>query len=211
MFIFDGPNKRIHICEECAPGGVARFTVNQLWSRYVDWVAQDDNSKYPPAMRVIGGDSIGSGQYVGTYLFFRNDLGWRGVPPPVDGVTIIIDGSLYGQDAMLPVMENLPNQQTDLVINRSTLVTAVSTSGAPAPTAQEVAAATVSLLTSRIIENGMTNDDLTRLMASVLLGKLSGAGSGYEIFRDLADTKDRVKANIDNSGNRLAIVLDASE
>ena len=95
MFIFDGPNKRVRICEECIAGGVAQFTVNELWSRYVDWVAQGDNSKYLPAMRVIGGDSIGGGQYLGTYLFFRNDLGWLGVPPPVDGVTIVIDGAFY--------------------------------------------------------------------------------------------------------------------
>lgn len=82
--------------------------------------------------------------------------------------------------------------------------------GTTGPTAEEVAAATVSMLATRIIENGMTSDDLTRLMASVLLGKVTGAGTGTEHFRDLADTKDRVVATVDNSGNRTAITLDAT-
>lgn len=78
------------------------------------------------------------------------------------------------------------------------------------PSAEDIAAATVNMLTSRIIENGHTSDDLMRLMASVLLGKVTGAGTGTERFRDLANTKDRVVATIDNSGNRTAIALDAS-
>jgi len=89
---------------------------------------------------------------------------------------------------------------------------AVSSSlgGSTGPTAEDIAAATVNMLTTRVIENGMTNDDLTRLMASVLLGKLTGAGTGTECFRDLADTKNRITATIDNSGNRTAITLDAA-
>lgn len=88
---------------------------------------------------------------------------------------------------------------------------AVSSSlgGSTGPTAEDIAAATVNMLTTRVIEDGHTNDDLMRLMASVLLGKLTGAGTGIEKFRDLADTKDRVTAYVDNSGNRLTVQLDA--
>lgn len=146
MFEFDGPNKRVHICQDCIVGGVAQFTVNELWSRYIDWVAQGDNSKYQPAMRIIGGDAIGGGQYLGSYLFFRNDLGWRGVPPEVDGVTIIIDGAFYAQDPLQPVMENLPNQETSLVINRSSMVMGIETSGTTGPTANDIANAVVAKL-----------------------------------------------------------------
>lgn len=146
MFEFDGPNKRVHICQDCIVGGVAQFTVNELWSRYIDWVAQGDNSKYQPAMRIIGGDAIGGGQYLGSYLFFRNDLGWRGVPPEVDGVTIIIDGAFYAQDPLQPVMENLPNQETSLVINRSSMVMGMETSGTVGPTANDIANAVLAKL-----------------------------------------------------------------
>lgn len=80
--------------------------------------------------------------------------------------------------------------------------------GTTGPTAEEVAAATVSMLATRIVENGMTSDDLTRLMASVLLGKVAGAGTGTERFRDLTDTKDRVVSSSDSSGNRTLVILD---
>lgn len=129
MFIFDGPNKKIRIDNSAVVNGVVQFTPEQLWSRWVDWYLTDDNSKYQPALRVTGGDPIGGGQYLGTYLFFRNDLGWRGVPPTIDGVTVIINGAFYGEDPSLPVMQNNPNQETDLIINRSSMVTNTASGG----------------------------------------------------------------------------------
>jgi hypothetical protein len=44
-----------------------------------------------------------------------------------------------------------------------------------------------------------------RLYNAVLGGKVSGAGSGVETFRDINDTKDRVVADVDSSGNRTSI------
>jgi hypothetical protein len=49
-----------------------------------------------------------------------------------------------------------------------------------------------------------------RLFASVLLGKVSGAGTETEVFRDINDTKDRVTATVDAQGNRTNIDRDAS-
>lgn len=43
--------------------------------------------------------------------------------PTINGVTIVINGAFYGEDPSLPVMVNNPNQETDLVINRSSMVT----------------------------------------------------------------------------------------
>lgn len=129
MFTFDGPNKRISIDNSSVVNGVVQFTPEELWSRWMDWYLTDDNSKYPPALRITGGDPIGSGQYIGNYLFFRNDLGWRGVPPTIDGVTIVINGAFYGEDPTLPVMVNNPGQETDLVINRSSMVTNTASGG----------------------------------------------------------------------------------
>jgi hypothetical protein len=69
---------------------------------------------------------------------------------------------------------------------------------------------TAKLVWQNPIEGTYTAEEVLRIIAAVMGGKVSGAGTGYEIFRDLLDTKDRVKANIDNSGNRLAINLDAT-
>ena len=43
-----------------------------------------------------------------------------------DKITIVINGSFYAKDDRLPVMENIPGQETDLVINRSTLTTTMA-------------------------------------------------------------------------------------
>lgn len=129
-FIFDGVNLRIHINPAFVTGNIITFSVNEIWSEWLKWVQIGDNSKYPLAFRSTGGDSIGQGQFVGTYLFMRNDLGWRGVPPEIDPCTIIIDGSFYGEDPAQGVMENLTTFTTDLIINRSSLTTNISNNNA---------------------------------------------------------------------------------
>ena len=58
------------------------------------------------------------------------------------------------------------------------------------------------------VEGTHTIAQFIRLMGSVLLGKLSGGGTGTEVFRDIDDTKDRVTATVDQDGNRTAITLD---
>lgn len=58
------------------------------------------------------------------------------------------------------------------------------------------------------LESGYSIADAIRLLTSVLLGKVQGAGSGTERFRDLSDTKDRVVAVVDTQGNRESIYRD---
>ena len=128
MFLFDGANLKIYIEPSAVSGSVVMFTPQQLWSAWIDWIAEGDNSKYPRALESVMITLDGS-TMLGQYLFMRNDLGWRGVPPVADHVSIVINGSFYAKDSMLPVMENIPNQETDLVINRSTLTTTMQVSG----------------------------------------------------------------------------------
>lgn len=61
-----------------------------------------------------------------------------------------------------------------------------------------------------VVEGSTTALQWVRLVASVLLGKVSGAGTGTETFRDLADTKDRVVSTVDASGNRTAVTVDGT-
>ena len=125
MFIFDGPNLKIYIEPSAVAGDVVVFTPQQLWSSWIDWIAEGDNSKYPLAFESVMIPLDGS-TLLGQYLFIRNDLGWVGVPPIADKVTVVINGSFYAKDDRLPVMENIPGQETDLVINRSTLTTTMA-------------------------------------------------------------------------------------
>lgn len=58
------------------------------------------------------------------------------------------------------------------------------------------------------VETGATVAESLRLHNSVLGGKVSGGGTGVEIFRDLADTKDRLISTNTATGDRTAEVAD---
>jgi len=60
------------------------------------------------------------------------------------------------------------------------------------------------------VEGVVTVAESLRIQNAVLAGKVSGAGTGTETFRGINDDKDRVVATTDSSGNRTAIVLDAT-
>lgn len=128
MFIFDGPNLRIYIEPSAVEGSVVVFTPQQLWSAWINWIAEGDNSKYPFAFESVM-IPLDETTLLGQYLFIRNDLGWRGVPPAADHISMVINGSFYPKDSRLPIMINQPNQETDLVINRSTLTTTMAVGG----------------------------------------------------------------------------------
>lgn len=63
---------------------------------------------------------------------------------------------------------------------------------------------------ARAVDGTYTQDQVMRLFAAVLAGKVSGAGTGTETFRGINDDKDRVVATVDSSGNRTAITLDGT-
>lgn len=69
--------------------------------------------------------------------------------------------------------------------------------------AAEAAAAVLAL----VYEDAETFQSYLRLTRAVLLGKSANAGADY---RDLADTKDRVNATLDENGNRTAVTTDAT-
>ncbi len=60
------------------------------------------------------------------------------------------------------------------------------------------------------VETGLTFRQAMRLISSVLLGKVTGAATATNTFRDTNDTKDRVVSTVDTDGNRSAVTLDAS-
>ncbi len=58
------------------------------------------------------------------------------------------------------------------------------------------------------VESGLTLRQYCREVASVLANKLSGGGTGTEITRDHADSKNRLTFTVDANGNRTAITKD---
>ena len=84
----------------------------------------------------------------------------------------------------------------------------IVTTGGAGASAQEV----VDELMAEVVETGMSFKAAMRFIAAVLAGKISGAGTNTETFRNpVADSKSRIVATVDESGNRTAIIYDASD
>jgi hypothetical protein len=90
----------------------------------------------------------------------------------------------------------------DLTVNLPT----VSRQFDDLPTQAEIVAA----ILAAAVEAGLTVQQTLRLMSAVLLGKASGMATTTAVFRDTNDTKNRISATVDSSGNRTAVTLDAS-
>jgi hypothetical protein len=61
------------------------------------------------------------------------------------------------------------------------------------------------------IESGLTVRGALRLNAAALAGKVSGAGTGTETFRNaVADSKNRLVSSVDTAGNRTAVTTDVT-
>lgn len=76
------------------------------------------------------------------------------------------------------------------------------------------APATATNITAAILASGDVDgysiENTLKLLLSALAGKVSGAGSNAPIFRAADDSKDRITATTDASGNRSAVTLDAT-
>ena len=61
-----------------------------------------------------------------------------------------------------------------------------------------------------ILEGTMTAEEMMRIFLSAMGNKLSGAETTNMLFRDLADSKNRINATVDANGNRSSVTLDGS-
>lgn len=89
MISFDGSTKRISLS-----AGTTSLSIRDLWSRWVDWLVTDDNSKYPIALESVGGNDIdlSAGTKVPIYAFLAN--GWRIKPQEANHTLNVTDGIL---------------------------------------------------------------------------------------------------------------------
>ena len=75
-------------------------------------------------------------------------------------------------------------------------------------TGYALSAAGIDSIWDEVIELTYTARKLLRLIASALFGKVTGGGTVNPKFRDLNDSKDRIDATTDASGNRTSVTLD---
>lgn len=107
----------------------AAVTASEVWSRWVEWVAAGDNSKYPAALRQVGGDELGGGLLVPAYFFLMN--GWR-VRPMEASHTLVITGNLFVDGGGQPVVPTLGAYNVSAQYTVPVQAQAVATGGAVA-------------------------------------------------------------------------------
>ena len=96
--------------------------------------------------------------------------------------------------------------QVALVKAKTDLIPAAPAAVGDIPTAAQIADA----VHDEAIDGAYTFRQSMRLSNAVLVGKVSGAGTGVETFRDISDTKNRVRSTVDSNGNRTAVTVDGT-
>lgn len=107
--------------------------VQDIYSRWVDWILTSDNSKYLPAIRAIGGDPLPGGKALGLTYFLLN--GWK-IKPYEESHTLTVNGNLYSEDGSNPFIDTVGDYQVMVISSVSNLVDSVS-SGSSGLTTEE--------------------------------------------------------------------------
>lgn len=219
--IFDGSNKLIVL----ESGDGLTLSVRNLWSRWVDWVATADNSKYAYAFDQVGGQSIdpSAGTQIPIYVFLKN--GWRLRPKEASHTLTVNDGVLLVDGGGDPFVATVGSYTVRINYSQPVQAISFATSNAvtPAAVADAVWAASDggdstmgSTLTGLIgkvfdgppeISPSISLKDAIRLLLSVSVGKATGGNTTSIHFRDVEDTKDSVTMTVDSSGNRSSVTL----
>lgn len=105
--------------------------------------------------------------------------------------------------------ENLAANRTGTVGAAASVTNGV-TLAADAVSAAALSAAAVDEILDEVVEGTLTVRQVLRLLLAEAAGKASGGGTSSVAFRDVADSKNRIAATVDASGNRSAVTLDAS-
>lgn len=170
---FDGTNKIISVNT-----GITELNVRQdLYSAWKDWLALDDNLKFPMAFRAVGGDTISSGKYVGDYYFITN--GWK-VRPYEGNHTLFVYGNLYVDGGGNPFIPTLGNYNVLISMQNSSLTEKVSSGSA------------------------VTQEDIDSISSAVWSKSInslqpSSLGEAVEIIKKLVNNK------VSKSGNIITI------
>jgi hypothetical protein len=113
-------------------------SATELYSRWVDWAAQDDNIKYGMVIRQVGSDDLGSGLSIPPYYFLQGS--WK-VRPMESNHNLTITGNLFVEGGGVPVVPTLGTYQ--VMVNYTVPVQAqgISTSQSSGPTSSQIAQA----------------------------------------------------------------------
>jgi len=93
-----------------------------VYSEWKRWVLQGDNSKYPMAFRVVGGDPLPDSQ-LGLTFFLLND--WK-IRPYEGDHRLTINGNLYKEDNTDPIADTVGDFKVTVELKVSNIVNMVN-------------------------------------------------------------------------------------
>ena len=198
-YTFDGANREIQLSP-----GTRSLDVKDLYSRWKDWVLLSDNSKWPIAFTAIGGDIIDSvsGTFVPIYAYLQN--GWHIHAEMTNHTLNVVNGILLVDGGGDPFAD-VPGYTVRINYQQPVQAITVATGGSSGPTAADIWAYG--------IEQGLTAEGILRLLLAVQAGKTTitdlGGGNALVTFRDQADSKNRISADMAGS-ERTSVTIDPS-
>ena len=127
---FDGERQLIIV----NPGVTDINVETDVYSEWKRWFRTDDNSKFPIAMRNVGGDELPEDQ-LGLTFFLLND--WK-IRPYEGDHRLKIRGNLYKQDKSDPIADTVGNFKVTASMTVSNLINRVGTTGSASCVSGEV-------------------------------------------------------------------------
>lgn len=207
----DGPNQLIVL------DTATTFTVQSIYDACIVWAVQAGNMQFLLPMASAGKAPLGGGIF--TDLIFKLVNGWKLKPSGYAADTQVkLTGTLITDDSSLPTVPPTSGSPVQWLIQATTAATIITVSGGSGLSSAEhdylmslpLASGNAAAVWAKTLEGTLTAEQAQRLLLSVLTGKVSGAGTGTEVFRDLADSKNRVTFTTDANGNRTAVVRDVT-
>ena len=139
-YSFDGATKKINLTS-----GTISVDIDDMYSRWYDWLVSDDNAKYLLAMRNVGGDAISDVKNLGLTFFLIN--GWRIVPQSADH-RLTLNGNLVTDPSGFSPIDTVPGYSIVVEYSVSNLVDSTIGEG-----------------------SGLTTDEHDQLMKTLTIGK----------------------------------------
>lgn len=107
----------------------------------------------------------------------------------LDTIRDIVSSGTFGNSALKTLIDAIPTTKTGYALT----------------TAERDSIAAAWLDLTNGIETGVTPRQALQRIGAVIAGKVSGAGTGSEVFVGLDNATDRVTVTVDGSGNRTAV------
>lgn len=194
---FNGVTKRITV-----NAGVTSLDIRaEVYSAWVRWVSRESNTRFLQAMQAVGADPIPGGE-TGLTFFLIN--GWKLVYDPnavaVAGVLYSSDyGTAYWSSSDQPIYPATVSSLVNTAVTYQNVVTGT------ALTSEQTAEAVWSMALE-----GLTAEQMMRIMLSALAGKRQGLGTPTEQYLAQDGVTPRITLTADSNGNGTPVLNGAA-